>query len=1028
MRSVLIVLAALATIVATGPASAQNFRKAPSDKAAALRLDPGQAVESRSDTKVYVVQMAAKPGMAYQGGLVGLAKTAPEPGARYNARSGAVQMYTEHLAQEQDALLASIGAGARKIYSYRHSLNGFAARLTAAEAAKLRKNKAVLQVWEDRAIPLDTNNSPKFLGLLNPQAGLRRLYNLQGQNIVIGMIDTGAVQEHPSFDGTGFQPLNGWNGICQSGEGWADTDCNNKLIGARWFADGFLAVNDVTEGEFLSPRDSDGHGTHTASTAAGNRVTASLGGTPLARISGIAPRARLAIYKACWQAPNAPSDSCFFSDTAAATDAAVADGVDVINFSVGTDYAFTDPQDIAFLFAADAGVFVARSAGNEGPGPESTAAGEPWVTSVGASTLTGTGFALAAAINSPGSVAGNYPALEGAITKSLAVSGPITDDLVAADPIDACTPIGPIGGKIALIARGTCAFVVKVENAVNAGASAVLVYTSPSTNPKTVMGGVPTILTQSIPGVMIDNAPGLAILDAITNGATVNATLSDGLYVTEQLTGNIMAGFSSRGPYPTVPDWIKPDITAPGVRILAGDTPEPNDGSFGGFFQYLQGTSMSSPHIAGLAALVKQKHKNWTPAMIKSALMTTSRQNVFKEDGVTKADPFDFGAGHVDPNKAIEPGLVYNAGFFDYLAASCGTGTPLVSSDDCDLLESFGYPLDSADLNLPSIGIGELTGTRTVHRTVTNVGPEATYTTIRRAPPGFKMRVSPKSLHLLPDESASYEVTITNVSAPIGEWRFGSLSWDDGDNHVVRSPVAVNASALAAPVEVAGEGSDGGTSFDVTFGYDGAYTAGVHGLVDPYLTRGAVSDDPNNSFEFFGPGTTLAYVLDLPEGTVYAQWSLFNEYVDAGHDLDLYLYYCPDFLCTLIDSSGNGDSNERVSVTLPVTDPTIDDPYVVFVHGYNTEGGAAAQFILFDWTDPGVGPDAGNMTVDAPTSATLGETATLDVNWAGLSTGAGAKQVGAISHEDGTGIKAVTIINVTNDPGEGFCSFGFCPR
>ena len=184
---------------------------------------------------------------------------------------------------------------------------------------------------------------------------------------------------------------------------------------------------------------------------------------------------------------------------------------------------------------------------------------------------------------------------------------------------------------------------------------------------------------------------------------------------------------------------------------------------------------------------------------------------------------------------------------------------------------------------------------------------------------------------------------------------------------------------------------------------------------------------PGNAFEFFGPGTTLAYVLDLPEGTTYAQWSLFNEYTDGNHDLDLYLFYCPDFLCTQIDSSGGGTSNERVSVSFPVTDPTIDDPYVVFVHGYNTEGGAPAQFILFDWTDPNVGPDVGNMTVSGPASATLGQTATLNVGWAGLSTGAGAKQLGAITHEDGAGVVGLTIVNITNDSGEGFCSFGLCP-
>ena len=252
-------------------------------------------------------------------------------------------------------------------------------------------------------------------------------------------------------------------------------------------------------------------------------------------------------------------------------------------------------------------------------------------------------------------------------------TGPITDDLIAADPIDACEPLpaGSLSGGIGFIARGTCDFSVKLTNAANAGAIAVLMYTNE--NPKTVMGGDATPESLSIPAVMIDNAPGLAILEAIEGGATVNATLSASNFLQEQMTANVMAAFSSRGPTPVVKDFLKPDITAPGMNILAGGTPEPADGSYGGYFQYLSGTSMSTPHVAGIAALLIEAHKKWTPAMIKSAMMTTARRNLVKEDGATPADPFDFGSGHVVPNKAIDPGLVYDAGFLDYLAGICGT-------------------------------------------------------------------------------------------------------------------------------------------------------------------------------------------------------------------------------------------------------------------------------------------------------------------------------------------------------------------
>ena len=575
-------------------------------------------------------------------------------------------MYAAHLVATQDALLARIGASGRKIYSYRHAMNGFAARLTPKEAATLRKDKSVLKVWEDRPMRLDTNSTPTFLGLNNPEKGLWKKRNLRGRGVIIGMIDTGAVQEHPSFEDAGIPaPPAHWAGICQAGEGWDASDCNKKLIGARYFLDGFLAGEAfdtlAVPGEFESPRDSDGHGTHTATTAAGRETVASLFGKPLTKVSGMAPQAHLAIYKACWTAINPDFSGCYFSDTAAATDTAVADGVDVISYSIGTDFAYTDPTDVAFLFATNAGVFVSRSAGNEGPDPETTAAGEPWVISVAASTTNGRAFVDATRVNSPSSIAGDYPSLEGATTEPLAFTGPVTDDVIAANPLDACTPLtNAIGGKIVLIERGTCIFDIKLTNAVAAGAGAALVFTNEIApgveNPKVVMGGD---LTFPIPGVMIDRAPGLAIRDALAGGATVNVTMQKGIFLTEQRVGNVMAGFSSRGPFPTAPDWIKPDVTAPGVQILAGMTPEPNSGVTGELFQYLQGTSMSTPHVSGIAALLIQKNPQWTPAQIKSALMTTARQNVVKQDGATAADPFDFGAGHIRPNNAIDPGLVY---------------------------------------------------------------------------------------------------------------------------------------------------------------------------------------------------------------------------------------------------------------------------------------------------------------------------------------------------------------------------------
>ena len=1034
MRSMLVVLAAMAaTVISGGPAAAESakFRKPPTAQLAAkLKFASDAALESRR-SKVYIVQMAADPAVRYKGGIAGYANTAPESGERYDAHTSQALMYVEHLGEQQDAALARAGVSGGKIYSYRHALNGFAARMTPAQAARLSKDKTVARVWEDRAVKLDTDNTARFLGLLNPETGLRAAHGLRGKNVIVGVIDTGIVQEHPSLDDKSYGGVPGrWRGSCQAGEGFAATDCNRKLIGARYFIEGFGEEN-VVEGEFVSPRDSDGHGTHTATTAVGNEdVQAVLAGVPVAKVSGIAPKARLAVYKACWQAPESAEPDCFFSDTAAATDQAVADGVDVLSMSIGTASTIADPQDIAFLFAADAGVVPVRSAGNEGPGPETTAAGEPWVTSVAASTHRGTLYSTATRVNSPRSLVGELPSLESGISKSLQETGPITDDLIAADPIDACTelPDGSLSGSIGLIARGDCDFSVKLTNAANAGAIAVLMYTND--NPKTVMGGTATPESLSIPAVMIDKAPGLAILEALEDGTTVNVTLSAENFIEEQMAANIMAAFSSRGPFPTVSDWIKPDVTAPGTNILAGGTPEPNDGSFGGYFQYVSGTSMSTPHVAGVAALLVEAHRKWTPAMIKSAMMTTARRNLVKEDGVTPTDPFDRGSGHIVPNRAIDPGLVYDAGFLDYLAGICGTDEKVFLFADpdatCAQLASLGLSLDASDLNLPSIGIGELPGAQTVRRSVKNVGQlPSTYTAKVHAPPGYRVRVNPSSLRLNPNQTKSFEVTITNIDAPAGEWRFGHLRWDDEQGHKVYSPIAVRGVAVVAPDEVAGTGESGSTSFDVTFGYNGEYVPGAHGLVEPFLTPFEVTDDPADSFGLdLEPDEPLVYFAEAPPGAAALKFGVYDEYNDkSGHDLDLYVFYCPESGCTLVGASATPSFTEEVTISLPLNDPATEDPYAVLVHGFDTVDGEPATSIFFDWTVEG---PTGNMTVSGPSIAEIAQTGTVNVNWSGLLTGAAAKYLGAVSHSDAAGIQDLTIVRIDNDEGGGFCDLIDC--
>src|SRR5690606_26052011 len=345
------------------------------------------------------------------------------------------------------------------IYSYTHTFNGFSAKMTAAQAEALRNHPNVEGVWRDEAQQMTTSNTPAFLGLTSSPDGLHTL-GVKGEDVVIGVVDSGIWPEHPSFaDDGSYAPLSGWNGTCDVGED-PEFSCNNKLIGARYFKSTFETVYEIQPGEFISPRDADNHGTHVASTAGGNEVvTAVFNGTPVATVSGIAPRARIAMYKACWNSDYVSPEGvnergCFYGDTMAAIDQAVADGVDVINYSTGGDRTnLTTVSAAAKLRAAQAGVFVSVSAGNDGPTASTIGTPAPWVTTVAASTYDG--FSIANGIEvTAGPLQGTYIAVEGVTSVPLSQTGDISADVVVAEPLLACaelTNAAEIAGKFALI-------------------------------------------------------------------------------------------------------------------------------------------------------------------------------------------------------------------------------------------------------------------------------------------------------------------------------------------------------------------------------------------------------------------------------------------------------------------------------------------------------------------------------------------------------------------------------------------------
>ncbi len=1053
-------------VAALVPAAAGNLRPAPAD--GQLRI---LSVQSQ-DERLYIVQLADAPALTYRGGK-GLAATKPAEGERFDPDHPNVQRYGDHLVRQHDAALRSVGAYYEKIYSYRYTFNGFAARMTEQQAQKLRSQRHVLNVWEDQARYLYTNNSSSFLGLFSNENGLRTSLGLNGENVVIGVIDSGIAPEHPSFkdieernsrvprlcrstwaensllglwlcfrfrdadDEVNFSAaVPGWKGRCEAGDTRADrfnsSDCNNKIVGARFYIDGFLASNQLDANEFISPRDADGHGTHIASTAAGNEVGAAIAGNEVARVGGVAPRARIAVYKACWLEPGQTRGTCSTADLQRAIEDAVTDGVDVINYSVGnTDISINDPDDLALLAASDAGVLSVVAAGNDGPdnplGNILSPAGAPWVLTVAASSRGGTKFAEALRVNSPASVARNYAQIEATFTPPLSRTGAITKQLILVDDgiaifgggavgttYDACETIrnsGEIKNQIAFLQRtqNGCNFEEKLRNVQLAGADAAVVFSDDG--PPIAMLGPRNIIT--IPAVMISESDGELLLDRLKAGDKIEVTLDGSLVLEQNAAGNTMASFSSRGPNQGALDILKPDVTAPGVDILAAHTPDVANGIRGRNFQYLSGTSMAVPHVAGVAALIKQQYPNRSPAALASSFVTSARQNIQDTDNETPADPFDMGGGHIVPSRAIYPGLVYEAGKADYDAFLCGTQTPRADESECDSLRTAGFSTDSADLNRATISLGSLAHQRTVRRTVTNVGQPATYQATITPPDGISVTVSPESLTLGRDETADFVLNFSKNVAGSDQWRFGDLIWDDGV-HTVRSPIAVRPVAFVAPTEVSGVGAIGNLEFEVEFGYSGEYAATVHGLAPADVETGYVANDPFKNYVFepdnrFLPESVARFVFDVAEDAAFLRVALFNEDTDGEDDLDLYLYYCPFDLsqaCSELLNSGADDSNEAVSIEFPSA-----GEYYVDVHGFRTDevaGGPGANFDLSVWTF-GVNDNRSNLSITAPADASLGQTGSINLQWTDLEP---ARYLGGITHDDGFQALAFTVLSI----------------
>ncbi len=974
----------------------------------------------------YIVLMDALPTIAMDSAPTdGGSSTATARGRRGGTEradldSRRARRYGAGLVAEQEQVQEAATGTTNVLQRYTNALNGFAAIMTADEADAIRAQKGVLAVMEDELQQPQTDVSGSFLGL--DGGGEAYVNGLDGEGVVIGVIDSGIWPEHDSFadDGSFERPegladdiacdfgqtvlLDGETTANEYNPADAEFACNDKLIGAR----DMLVTYNALQGyeEYASARDADGHGTHTAGTAGGNAdVQAEIFGIDRGEVTGIAPRASIIAYKGLGDLGG------YTSDLAGSIDQAVADGVDVINYSIGSSSpSLVSADDISFLFAAQAGVHVATSGGNDGPGASTigSPSSVPWLTTVGASTHT-RGFENTVTL-------GDGTTFDGvSITEGLDETAPLVDSETLGNTL--CLPEGTtdpyvvpdggfnadVSGKVVLCERGINARIEKSKVVADAGGVGMILFNAVPNQ---------SFVTDNhyVPASHIGPELGQAVKDYIAaagDGATASMTAGQKVDV----QGSVMADFSSRGPTgsPASADIIKPDVTAPGVNILAGNTPTPTLGRPGQLFQSISGTSMSSPHVAGLMALLDQAHPEWSPAAVKSALMTTARQDVTKEDAVTPADPFDMGAGHVDPGKVrrpgtmFNPGVVYEADINDYFAFLCGA-TAAVNPALCDQLVGAGYSTTASDLNLASIAASAVAGPTTVTRTITNVsGRRVNLRAVVEAPEGFSVDVSPKRVRLADGASATVEVTMVNDSAPAEEWRFGSLSWTGGGVSA-RSPIAARGALFDAPDELVESGASGSASLEVAFGYTGEYTAAAHGLVGDDPVSGTVVQDPDQTFSPTD-GFSTAIPVDLADAALFRFVMEQSDVTGPGADqadLDLFLL---DDAGALVASSTSGGTDEIIDLVLP--EP---GSYTLYVHGWQTNG-EELGFTGHTWTVP-LTAGTGNLSIDsAPTEAVSGTTGTVDIGWDGAAAGT---NLGAVSHSGPDGLLGLTLVTVEN--------------
>ncbi|KAG5228794.1 subtilisin protease [Salix suchowensis] len=732
--------------------------------------------------------------------------------------------YKERLRTSHDVFLESLlqKDTYSKLYSYTHLLNGFAVNVQSKEVLRTLKNATgVRAIHEDVKIEKFTTHTPRYLGIPTEVWPTLGGAESSGEGVIIGFIDTGINPLHPSFTGGStarFTNSSKFKGKCVAGEKFPSTACNGKIVGAQYFARAAIAAGDFNATrDYASPYDADGHGSHTASTAAGNhQIPVIANDFNYGYASGMAPGARIAVYKALY------TFGGYMSDVVAAVDQAVEDGVDILSLSIGPSSvpsgpaSFLNVLEMELLFATKAGVFVVQAAGNGGPSPSSILSFSPWITSVAASIIDrkyNSSIILGNGRSFSGT--GLAPPTEGEMPYRIAAAADVSHtNTTSVLEAESCQHpehfiLSSVRNKLIICTYSfdfeyEAASIAAVANTIQKiGAAGFIIAMDPDIGSEQIKGAT---MTMQVPAIILNSVQSSRALWDYYNSNTIRsasghavgfaarARILDGRQAFFTRQAPVVAAYSSRGPDVSnallqTADVLKPNIMAPGSSIWAAWSPnsEGDPSIKGQNFALVSGTSMATPHIAGVAALIKQKHPRWSPAAITSAMMTTA--STFDHSGspflaqstnqTAPATPFDFGAGSINPAQAIDPGLIFNSHFEQYVQRAAGTGCPTKRRAWC------------SDLNTASVIISNLVGSRKVIRRVTNVSSRnEVYRVTVRQPSGVNVTVSPQVVMINGNASKHLKIVLTAIQAT-RTYTFGEMVLHGSRKHVVRVPIAV---------------------------------------------------------------------------------------------------------------------------------------------------------------------------------------------------------------------------------------------